>query len=485
MVIGGGIVGLTTGLALRKVGFEVTVYERAPEVRSAGAAFGLWRNALRVFEMLGILEAVNAIGKPADMYFHDPTGRLMDPPEFDAGDHRYLLVNRAHLTDLLADAFGRDGIRLGAHFVAYEEGPSDVAATFEDGRVERGDLLVGADGIYSAVRAHLATGSDAREHVGHQAWRAVIPGMGDRVAADVMVVGHQRCRGGSARTYDNGAFWLVSQFGSPPLTGTPKAEALARAAQLSEGGWNASLLDLIENTPEERILHNQVIVIPTLSTWVSEHVVLAGDAAHGMSPHITAGASLGVEDAVWLAHYLTIHEHLAPALAAYAAVQRADRRRDRRSTRRHGASDPRRLRLHAALHGQHRNARRRLSSALSGAHDCLPSTGDRARCHGLLHHARVLAPPIAEDRWAMVDRAMGDRTCGAVGGGPGGLPVGGRRGRRAKERHARSVALRYPGGVVSQLHHLALAGIQNTTIDRPSISPRSSAPIPSLIWSSV
>ena len=73
MVIGGGIVGLTTGLALRKVGFEVTVCERAPEVRSAGAAFGLWRNALRAFEMLGILEAVNAIGKPADMYFHDPT----------------------------------------------------------------------------------------------------------------------------------------------------------------------------------------------------------------------------------------------------------------------------------------------------------------------------------------------------------------------------------------------------------------------------
>ena len=132
-----------------------------------------------------------------------------------------------------------------------------------------------------------------------------------------MVIGSQRCRGGSARTHDNGAFWLVSQFGSPPLTGTPKAEALARAAHLSEGGWNASLLDLIEDTPEERILHNQVIVVPTLSTWVSERVVLAGDAAHGMSPHITAGASLGVEDAVWLAHYLTIHEHFASALTAY------------------------------------------------------------------------------------------------------------------------------------------------------------------------
>jgi 2-polyprenyl-6-methoxyphenol hydroxylase-like FAD-dependent oxidoreductase len=66
-----------------------------------------------------------------------------------------------------------------------------------------------------------------------------------------------------------------------------------------------------------QILQNQITVVPVLSTWVSRRVALAGDAAHGMSPHITAGASLGVEDAVWLAYYLGSQSQLAPALAAY------------------------------------------------------------------------------------------------------------------------------------------------------------------------
>jgi 2-polyprenyl-6-methoxyphenol hydroxylase-like FAD-dependent oxidoreductase len=166
MVIGGGIVGLTTGLALRRVGFDVTVYERAPEVRSAGAAFGLWRNALRVFDVLGILEAVNAVGKPAEMYFHDPSGRLMNPPNFDTEDHQYLLVNRAQLTDFLADAFGRDGIRLGAHFQQYEETPSEVVAPEQMDRTgdrrSRGRGAVAATGLGAAQSGsvrHLWLGS--------------------------------------------------------------------------------------------------------------------------------------------------------------------------------------------------------------------------------------------------------------------------------------------------------------------------------------
>nr|BFF16825.1 hypothetical protein GCM10025730_03460 [Promicromonospora thailandica] len=80
VVTGGGIVGLTTGIALRRAGFDVVVHERAPEIRAAGAGLGLWANALAVLDDLGVGDQVRAIGKPSEMRFHDPSGTLLETP---------------------------------------------------------------------------------------------------------------------------------------------------------------------------------------------------------------------------------------------------------------------------------------------------------------------------------------------------------------------------------------------------------------------
>ncbi|HWO65146.1 MAG TPA: FAD-dependent oxidoreductase [Umezawaea sp.] len=319
VVIGAGIIGLTTGLALRQAGFDVLVCEQAPEIRAAGASLGVWSNALAVYDRLGVGDRVAAIGKPSEMWFHDPTGRHIDVPGFSAADRRYLLVHRAKLNDLLADAVGHDNIRLATRFVRYEERQDRVVAHFADGGSEECDLLVGADGAYSVVREQLVPGSEAREHVGHHVWRAVVPAGGVPVESDVMVVGHRGLRGGYARAYDGSAFWLLSRFDSPPPDGTSRRQCLDLAAHLDDGGWNATLTRLIESTPDDRILRNQVMVVPPLPRWVSARVALAGDAAHAMSPHITAGASLGVEDTALLADLLTLHGTVPEALADYDA----------------------------------------------------------------------------------------------------------------------------------------------------------------------
>ncbi|HEX6345602.1 FAD-dependent oxidoreductase [Umezawaea sp.] len=319
VVVGAGIIGLTTGLALRDAGFEVLVCERAPEIRAAGASLGVWRNALAVYDRLGVGDRIAAIGKPSEMWFHDPTGRRIETPGFSEADHRYLLVHRAKLNDLLADAVGRDNIRLGARFTGYDEGPDGVVAHFADGSAEQADLLVGADGTYSVVRSQLVPGGEAREHVGHHAWRAVVPAGEAPLDSDVLVVGHRRARGGYARTHDGGAFWLLAQFDTPAMTGTVKDQCLEVARNLDDGGWNSTLARLIESTPDDRILHNQVMVVPPPRRWVSARVALAGDAAHAMSPHITAGATLGVEDAAVLAGRLTAHGDVPTALADYEA----------------------------------------------------------------------------------------------------------------------------------------------------------------------
>src|SRR4051812_5698195 len=321
VVIGGGIVGLTSGLALRRAGIEVVIYEQASEIRAAGAGLGLWANALAVFDELGVGEQVRAIGKPSEMYFHDAGGRLLDTPGFGAEDHRFLLVHRAKLNDLLADAVGRQNIRLATGFAEYTEHADRVTVRLSDGSSDSADVLIGADGAYSAVRAQLVPGSAAQEHVGHHAWRAVLPASGLTVTEDRLILGTHGCRGGYVRTYDGGVYWLVNQFNTPELTGTLKQQALERATHLEEGENNGVLTDLITATPEDQILHNQIMLVPPLPHWVSGRVVLAGDAAHAMSPHITAGATLGIEDATLLGELLSPGGDVPGALAAYETRQ--------------------------------------------------------------------------------------------------------------------------------------------------------------------
>ncbi|MEU7791622.1 FAD-dependent monooxygenase [Amycolatopsis sp. NPDC049159] len=319
VVIGGGIVGLTSALALRRNGIDVVVHEHAPEIRAAGAGLGLWANALAVFDELGVGDQVRAVGKPGEMYFHDTAGRLLETPEFGVEDHRFLLVHRAKLTDLLADAVGRDDIRLATGFAAYDEHADRVTVRLTDGSEDTADVLVGADGAYSAVRAQLVPGKPAEEHPGHHAWRAVLPDPGLALTGNRVILGGDRCRGGYVRTHDGGVYWLVNQFDTPEPTGTLKEQALARAAHLDDGEHGGVLTELIHATPEELILHNQIMLVPPLPHWTSGRVVLAGDAAHAMSPHITAGATLGVEDAALLGRLLTPGGDVPAALAAYEA----------------------------------------------------------------------------------------------------------------------------------------------------------------------
>ncbi|PRY29887.1 FAD-dependent oxidoreductase [Pseudosporangium ferrugineum] len=318
VVAGGGIVGLTSAIALRRQGIDAVVCEQAPEIRAVGAGLGLWANALAVFDELGIGAELRAIGRPAEMRFRGPAGGLLETPGFGEEDHRYLLVHRARLNELLAEEVGKENIRLNARVAGFDESDSAVVARLEDGSSLEADVLVGADGAYSRVRSGLLPGIDAVAHEGHYAWRSVVePPEGVTIREGVVVVGERRARGGYVPTADGTVYWLVNQFDSGELEGTRKEQAALRAALLDTTGWNPALLDLIASTPEDEVLCNQIMLVPPLPRWASGRVVLAGDSAHALSPHITAGASLGVEDALLLARLLASAGDPAAALAAY------------------------------------------------------------------------------------------------------------------------------------------------------------------------
>ncbi|WP_131736839.1 FAD-dependent oxidoreductase [Actinomadura roseirufa] len=319
IIAGGGIVGLTAAVALGRTGADVVVCEQAGEVRAGGASIGLWRNALDVFDDIGAGDMANDLGTLVSTWFYDPSGRPYRALGSGAADHEFLLLPRARLTESLAGMVGPSSLRLGRKVVGFEEDGDGVTVLFQDGTGERADLLVGADGVHSRVRDGLVPGFPAREHRGHHAWRATVPSGDEPAGGSVLTVGRHRTRGGFARTHGGRVMWMVNQFGCGPLTGTAKEQALARAGHLSDGRWNEALTKLIESTPDEAILHDQIMRVPPLPRWTSGRVVLAGDAAHGLSPHIAAGGTLGVEDVGVLVRALARYPSQGAALKAYEA----------------------------------------------------------------------------------------------------------------------------------------------------------------------
>ena len=184
MVVGAGIGGLTCALALVQRGIDVKVYEQAPELREIGAGVQLSANGMRVLHALGLEQALDAwaVRPQAKEIRHWQSGRTWKL--FDLGvvsEQRYgapyIFIHRADLHRVLAEALqaqAPNAIRLNARCVGVEQDASAVTLRLEDGSGVRGRLLIGADGVHSAVRASVF-GAGRPEFTGCMAWRGVIP----------------------------------------------------------------------------------------------------------------------------------------------------------------------------------------------------------------------------------------------------------------------------------------------------------------------
>jgi FAD-dependent urate hydroxylase len=161
IVGGGGIGGLTAAIALRRVGVEAVVFERAAALRKIGAGISLWPNAMKALAKLGLHDAVLAVGRPLRPrgQLRSSDGRVFYELPATAMEERFgdatVVVHRAGLQRALLGALEAGTVRLSAEFVGFEQDVEGVISRFADGREERGDFLIGADGLCSTVRARV------------------------------------------------------------------------------------------------------------------------------------------------------------------------------------------------------------------------------------------------------------------------------------------------------------------------------------------
>ncbi|MEV4759560.1 FAD-dependent monooxygenase [Micromonospora sp. NPDC049559] len=302
IVIGGGIGGLAAAIGLRRAGWDVTVLERVPEIAPVGAGLVLQANGVRCLDALGVGAAVRAGGRP------DHGGGLRAP------DGRWLARMDG---DVLADLLGTDAIgihRAALHRILLDALPAqtvrtdaEVTGVTEDGTVRyrsagtettlRADLVVGADGIHSAVRAALWPEHPGPVAVGVAAWRGVTrePWPGE---IEVAVTWGRGEEFGVVPLHDGRIYWYGA-VNAP--AGRPGPEP-AVGVRERFGGWHEPIPALLAATDPDRVLHDDLRCLePPLPTYARGRVVLLGDAAHAMTPHLGQGANQALEDAVVLA----------------------------------------------------------------------------------------------------------------------------------------------------------------------------------------
>jgi 2-polyprenyl-6-methoxyphenol hydroxylase-like FAD-dependent oxidoreductase len=314
IVVGGGIAGLSAAIGLRRSGHEVVVLERAPRIDPIGAGLTLFANAMSALGRLGMRDAVAAHGAPAKrsaILTREGRELAQVPQDLLEGT---IAVHRADLQRELAAAAGE--VRLGAEITAVEQDDDRVVARGADGSKERGDLLVGADGLSSVVRSAIV---EARlRYAGYTAWRGVSPvqmeagrvteswGVGERFGlVDI----------GRGRTY-----WFATKNapeGEPDEPEGKKAEILRRFS-----GWHEPIAAIADSADEGAILRNDVYYLEPLPRWSERRVVLVGDAAHATTPGVGQGAAQAIEDAVVLADQVAANGELATALREYEAIRR-------------------------------------------------------------------------------------------------------------------------------------------------------------------
>ncbi len=329
-IIGGGIGGLVAARALSLGGIEVAVYEAAPELGEIGAGVALGPNAMKVFRALDLEDDVRAIAGRWDwaVTHNGKTGRVISRTSRQQQASLFgsagATAHRADLLDVLSGSVPGAIVTLGARCKSVEPDGEVAVARFEDGSEVEADVVVGADGIHSAVRASLF-GPDAPRFTGKICYRSVVPV--DAVAGPPPDTDNSQWLGphGTIVLYPVRRDELINVVCHYDDEGYRHESWVSRCEQSEVlarySGWHESLLRIFSagDVWYKWALYDR----DPIAQWTRGRVTVLGDAAHPMLPYLGQGACQAIEDGVVLAAALAARaEDPVAALALYERSRR-------------------------------------------------------------------------------------------------------------------------------------------------------------------
>ena len=330
LIAGAGLGGLTAAACLIKAGYDVEVYEQAPELGEIGAGVQQSANATHVMRYLDVLEKLEAVAfrPPVTEFRIYNTGEVLQELKLAEGHESrfgapYLQLHRADFHDILASRvleLDPDCIHLNSTVTGFEETDTGVTLLLADGRRVDGDILIGADGIKSAVRRQIV-GDIAPSYTGDAAWRLTVPTerfpKGFLDAKSSIWVGPDKhavvyfLRGGELLN----CVTAVESDEWDKESWTEKRPWEELKADLE--GWHEDIQAIVDAVDKDMCFRWALNVYDPVDNWSTTRATLLGDAAHPTLPYLAQGAAMAVEDAAVLSRALEATGSAGAALELY------------------------------------------------------------------------------------------------------------------------------------------------------------------------
>jgi len=307
-VVGGGISGLSAAHALARRGIDVTVYEQAPALGEVGAGVFTYPNALRPLERMGLGPAFARVGAkvgPGSEYYRmDGTlvGKVLTTDS--AGWNGMYGMHRADLLNIFANVLLASAVRTGHRCVGFEQDQRAAYVKFDNGNIAEADIVIACDGIHSTLQKFVVEPSPP-EYSGSRAYRGLIEA---KKLPNWRKEAHQIWMGDGKHfmVFPVRRGELLNYVGFVP-TSTETIESWSAIGDRDElaasfAGWDSRVVELLDKV--ETCFWWGLYDRRPLAKWTNGRLLLLGDAAHAMLPHLGQGANQGIEDGVALAIFL-------------------------------------------------------------------------------------------------------------------------------------------------------------------------------------
>ncbi|HTO14737.1 MAG TPA: FAD-dependent monooxygenase [Edaphocola sp.] len=296
IIIGAGIGGLTTALALKQINKPVSVYESTSDIKPVGAGIVMANNAMQIFDKLGVRKKIEAAGckisniRITDAQLNNISVINLKPFELKYGVYN-LAIHRADLQKILAEALGLQNINLAKRLLKIEE-DNNFKLYFEDGTTANCETLIGADGINSVVRNQLFKTGKIRDSK-QRCWRGIMTIDETFKYKDTSIESWGKGkRFGFVKISETKLYWFA-------VINKGLEEAISLVELFKE--FHPDILKIIEATAKEDIIYNEIADLEPITQWYKSKACLLGDAAHATTPNMGQGACQAVEDAYTLA----------------------------------------------------------------------------------------------------------------------------------------------------------------------------------------
>ncbi len=319
IIIGAGIGGLTTAIALAQKGIQVQIYERASEIKEIGAGVWIAPNGMQIFNKLGIAQEVASAGTKlkrisvVDLKYKPIS--VIDGAEIETKyQFGTIAIHRATLQQILVSKLHPDQLHLNKEFERYEQNGYNATVFFKDGSSDTADFLICADGLKSQARLQML-GIEKLRDSGQTCWRFTTTFDLPQEDQDNMYEVWANAKGlrvGYSKIDEKRVYVYITNAkknGVSTFVGSTKNHLLGICKPFSK-----TLTDLIESVDEKEIIQSDLYDFKPLKKWIDGRVVIIGDAAHATTPNLGQGACQAIEDAWFLAEQLSSTNNIEVSL---------------------------------------------------------------------------------------------------------------------------------------------------------------------------